>query len=214
MERLIRISHTSKGKPKMVDNHEFVYYHNNHTNKVDYWLCAKSGCKSRLTTRRSTGNLASTIPTHDHGNNLLKRKVESIEEATLKRMLPTSSVTPRLVMTNITNKVLEEAPNGLPSISSAGALKSKLWRAKNKLNPMPKLPHTHKDIMDIDFPEKLRTTKDGQDFLTLQSWVDENELSSILVFLSTPGAEILKRAPVWLMDGTFKTAPEPYKQVK
>ena len=43
-----------------------------------YWLCSSTGCKSRVTTSVK-GELISKLPTHDHGNNLLKRKAERFE---------------------------------------------------------------------------------------------------------------------------------------
>lgn len=128
-------------------------------------------------------------------------------------MAPIAAANPRAVMTEITNSVLQNNPNGLPNIFTAGALKTKLWRARCKANPMPKIPKTHQDVMEANLPDKLTKTMDGQPLLHLITWKDDIEAESVLLFLSDPGAEYLRRAPVWMMDGTFKTAPVPYKQV-
>jgi hypothetical protein len=39
------------------------------------------------------------------------------------------------------------------------------------------------------------------------------ELEAMMVFISDEGANVMRRAPVWMMDSTFFTAPKPYYQV-
>ena len=75
---------TSKGKDGIVDANHFVYYKNRETYTSVYWLCSSTGCKSRVTTSVK-GELISKLPTHDHGNNLLKRKAERIETDVINR---------------------------------------------------------------------------------------------------------------------------------
>ena len=88
-------------------------------------------------------------------------------------MAPIAAANPRAVMTEISNSVLQNNPNRLPNFCTAGALKTKLWRARCKANPMSKIPKTHKDVMEANLPDKLTKTMDGQPFLHLITWKDD-----------------------------------------
>ena len=92
-------------------------------------------------------------------------------------------------------------------------MKLALWREKKKLNPTPKLPKSYEDIIDSILPKEFTQTNDKGDFLILQSWTNEAKDGGLLVFLSDFGASILKRHSLWLLDGTFKSTPAPFKQV-
>jgi hypothetical protein len=35
----------------------------------------------------------------------------------------------------------------------------------------------------------------------------------MMVFMSKAGADVIRRAPVWMMGGTFYAAPKPFYQV-
>jgi hypothetical protein len=47
----------------------------------------------------------------------------------------------------------------------------------------------------------------------MNSWTNNTENESLMVFISNTGADILKTAPVWLMDGTYRISPVPFYQV-
>ena len=96
---------------------------------------------------------------------------------------------------------------------SAGTMKLALCREKKKLNSTPKLPKSYEDIIDSILPREFTQTNDKGDFLILQSWTNEAKDEGLLVFLSDFGASILKRHSLWLLDGTFKSTPAPFKQV-
>ena len=98
---------------------------------------------------------------------------------------------------------------------SKNALKLAFLREKRRINPIPKIPKSgdFASFMNGQFPDKFAKTNDGSDFLILQSWIDEIETEAMLVFLSDTGAQILKKHHVWLLDGTFRSAPSPFSQV-
>lgn len=81
------------------------------------------------------------------------------------------------------------------------------------MDPRPELPRTFADIMKMDLPAKYTTTADGREFLVMNSWTNNTENESLMVFISNTGADILKTAPVWLMDGTYRISPVPFYQV-
>lgn len=214
MDRLVRFEKIFKNV-KAVDAHHYTYYLNNNNNKVNYWLCSSKSCNKRIVTRKSTGNLVcDSLPEHDHGNNLKKQKITQLENQVVERMAGNVSNTPRSILSEVTNSLLAEPSGGLHGMRSAGAIKTKVWRARQKLNPMPKIPRNHQDIMEIpQLPDKLTKTKDGQSFLLAQCWTNDDHEKSMMVFLSDYGADILRNAPTWLMDGTFKSSPTPFTQV-
>ena len=80
-------------------------------------------------------------------------------------------------------------------------------------NPAPKTPKSYGDVMATELPTKFVKTNSGDDFLRLQDWVDAGQTKGMLIFISDFGADVLKRNPTWLMDGTFKICPDPFKQV-
>jgi len=215
MDRLVRFEKTYKNV-KAVDAHHYTYYLNNSNSKtVNYWLCSSKRCIKRIITRKSTGNLVcDSLPEHDHGNNLKKQKTLKLENQVVEQMAGNIANTPRSILTEVTNSFLAGSSSGLHGMQSAGAIKTKVWRARQKLNPMPKIPRNHQDIMEIqELPDKITKTKDGQSFLLAQCWTNDDQEKSMMVFLSDYGASILRDAPTWLMDGTFKSAPTPFTQV-
>lgn len=58
--------------------------------------------------------------------------------------------------------------------------------------------------------ERYRTTTDGETFLQLVKKTDEG---TILIFVSPKQLNLLSKASVWIMDGTFVTAPRSFKQI-
>ncbi len=67
--------------------------------------------------------------------------------------------------------------------------------------------------MKMDLPAKYTTTADGREFLDMNSWTNNTENESLMVFISNTGADILKTALAWLMDGTYRISLVPFYQV-
>lgn len=68
--------------------------------------------------------------------------------------------------------------------------------------------------MKTAIPPKLANTTDGNEFLILNSWTDDLELEEVMIFLSDVGANVMRRASIWMLDGTFFTALTAYNQVQ
>ena len=98
---------------------------------------------------------------------------------------------------------------------SKNAIKVSLFREKNKVNPAPPIPKAgdFASFMSITFPEKFAKTHDGAEFLRMKCWTNDDEDQAMLVFISDTGAHVLRTHKVWLLDGTFSTAPAPFSQV-
>ena len=74
-----------------------------------------------------------------------------------------SNTSRSIILSEVTNSILAETSGELHGMRSAGAIKTMVWRAQQKFNPMPKIPRNHQDIMDIpQLPNKLTNTTDYQ----------------------------------------------------
>ena len=95
----------------------------------------------------------------------------------------------------------EEALDGLPSMKK---YRCTLYRARGKR--LPQIPHTRQEI---DLQGQWSQTKDGRPFLL----ANDGEENRILIFGTTQNLRHLCVANDIYMDGTFKSAPEMYRQV-
>jgi hypothetical protein len=98
-------------------------------------------------------------------------------------------------------------------MSTTNALKLALYREKKKLNPLPPLLKTYQDVTKAVIPSSLSNTADGSEFLILNSGISDLELESMMVFMSEAGADVMRKAPVWMIDGIFYTTPKPFYQI-
>jgi len=103
--------------------------------------------------------------------------------------------------------LISEQPKALSSLSMYTALTQALYRPKKHENPVSK---NYDDLMKADIPSSLNQTANGGEFLIKHSWINELESESLMIFLSDMSADIIRRSPVWLKDGTFSTSPAPF----
>jgi hypothetical protein len=66
--------------------------------------------------------------------------------------------------------------------------------------------------MKTVIPASLSNTTDGSEYLILNLWINYLKFEAMMVFMSEAGADVMRRAPVWIMSGTFYTAPKLYYQ--
>ena len=199
----------------MIDENQFTYVQNGSGGKkTTPYRCSIRSCQATLQTRKSTGNLVGEVlPAHNHGNQLLRKLAQDTEKTIIDRFSAAEGVKPSTVLQEISNTMLgSNFPGQIASASSAGAIRMKLYRQHQNINPRPKLPSTFEEYMATDIPDKFTQTADGREFLVCKEWISEDE--PLVVFLSDWGAEILKTHSTWCFDGTFSSAPRPFKQVK
>lgn len=213
---IINILNTARGSQQAEDPNGFRYHLNRKLEKVTYWRCSKKDCNVRLISRNSSSKLdGEVLPHHEHTTNILKDQAKTVEKAFIKKYatLPRSST--KAMLCEISQNILGSSqPNALYSMSSTAANKMALLREKRKLNPLPPLPKNYSDVLSAAIPSTLTNTADNTEFMILNCWTNDMELEGLMVFLSDVGADILRRSPVWMLDGTFGTAPAPYYQVK
>ena len=213
---MISFSTTSRGRKLLVDKNNYTYTSNAKSQTVNYWICSESKCSARIRTRVSFSNLVGDLLIHQHENKLLKRTIMEQETAVIRKMARIDGTSNARVLSEITANIQKsDTPNLICGMRSKNAIKVALFREKKKVNPAPPIPKSgdFASFMSITFPEKFTKTNDGAEFLRLKSWTNESEDEALLVFLSDTGAHVLRTHELWLLDGTFATAPVPFAQV-
>jgi hypothetical protein len=193
---IVHIFATSTGGKQAWDEHRLTYY------------------PSTGITRNSASILVGEqLPQHDHTTNLLKKKAKEEEIRVIQKHATLPGTSNKAMVNEIAHNILSSSlPNALYSMSTTSALKLALHREK-KLNPLPPLPKTYQDVMKPVIPASLSNTANGWEFFVLNSWINDLELEAMMVFMSETGADVMRRAPVWMMYGTFYIAPKPSYQV-
>lgn len=94
------------------------------------------------------------------------------------------------------NDIIEDEARALWNDTS---IKSLLRKTKAKRLP------TVEDILEV--PQGFKTTTTDQRFQL------EMKSDNTIVFVDDRGLDLLRRSPVWKLDGTYKSAPKGYQQV-
>ena len=78
---LITVSKTTKRNLSLLNKNHYSYVKNGEgSSQQNHWRCANRQCNAILKTRKSTGNLVGdNLPSHSHGNQLLKQKAKETE---------------------------------------------------------------------------------------------------------------------------------------
>ena len=95
------------------------------------------------------------------------------------------------------------------------AVTQAIYREKKKVQSISEapIPKTSKDIKE-NLDIKYQTTSTNGEFLRYSEYMEPLlEEKLMLVFMSDLGRDILGRSETMYFDGTFATAPEPFKQI-
>ena len=119
---------------------------------------------------------------------------------------------PRDAYADLSNSVLE-AGGSLGSYT-AKAFARTIQRDKRGSRNVPKLPRNFEEL-EAAFPEELKRTSDGQAFLVYSGPVSKkNGAAKMLLFMTARGVGRLESSLTWYLDGTFRSAPKPFAQVR
>jgi len=94
-------------------------------------------------------------------------------------------------------------------LPSDQALKQCLKRQKKMV-----LGNKPATIEEIKIPHYLEVTKNKEKFCIVEEWHNiNNKRKHFKIFLSRTNLLLLKDSPFWVMDGTFSSSPDLFKQV-
>ena len=116
-----------------------------------------------------------------------------------------NSERPNSILKNLQNSVIHdlggEAVAYLPSRDTLGKrLRYRHDIVSGLLDPC----HDYEAMKTEDFPENLRKTVDGGDWLRYNERKVASMEGRIIIFISDHGIKMLKESKIWLCDGTFK----------
>lgn len=193
---------TNKGRRELIHK-GFRYQLERSTLLKDIYKCVnyyKTKCYGRA---HVSGE--EVLVTIDHNHAPDAQSVSVRETLTdLKARAVTSQETPSLVVANVIANRTQVAKAGLPKEKH---LKKTVRRTPKKHNILPTTPSSLKDLI---IPESFQKLNDGRKFLFFDSG---QETERILIFSTERNLDLLERATVWHIDGTFSAAPLLFSQL-
>ncbi|KFD46787.1 hypothetical protein M513_12315 [Trichuris suis] len=166
-----------------------------------YWRCEKKDlfCNGRAVTRLSSGHhvLVSFVE-HNHSPSASRVSVLKAMEALKTQARDTANAPCQIIQACTTSAAAEIAPC-LPSANALRCMIRRVRKCHQYVQP--------RTLAEVHVPEELQRTLDGD--LAKDAVVSEDR---ILLFTTRTNVDALPHAAVWIMDGTFKTAPMAFYQ--
>ncbi|KFD50538.1 hypothetical protein M513_08606 [Trichuris suis] len=174
-------------------------------NEKSSWRCEKNEaffCRGRAVTRYSNNkHVLIKFVEHNHSPNASSADVAMAIEGLKTRARVTGDAPCQLIQTYMTSTAADIAP----CLPSSNALRCQVRRIRRGQRTVEL-----KALSDVHVPETLRKTLNGEQFLVKDAVVGEDR---ILLFTTTANIHKLSGAPMWLMDGTFRTTPNVFYQM-
>lgn len=199
---MVSIFKTTKNKNKL--NYEgYTYFFDKEVKERYYWCCEfrKKKCNGRAVTIVENGNhnVQSTKP-HNHQEDPTRKSVlDTLNK--IEATASTSSTRPNELLRGIKRNLEEDVLVELPSNS---ALAKKVKRCRHELYGKENISGTN-----FDLPESAKDYK-GEPFVIADN---QNPDNRIIIFGTRVGLELLYRARLVLMDGTFTSCPLGFSQL-
>ncbi|XP_059175689.1 uncharacterized protein LOC131955549 [Physella acuta] len=207
-----KVIESQKGKQMLVVD-GFVLTKNRQRGDLFYWECsqrqhlaaretADTLCKARASTIFLNGShTLRKCSAHNHAPQasdvVVREKLTQLKTiAAISQELPTQMVEASTSDMSMVTRV---------DMPSKQALTKRIKRTQNKNHPVE--PHT---LEDVAIPDDLRLTQSGALFLLKESSINNDKL---LIFSTESNIQKLGEAMYWIMDGTFKTAPNIFLQI-
>ena len=203
----------SQKKKKMIVVNGYIMQKDKNRNDLYYWDCKH---RSHTSAGRNSGiccnGRASTIyidgvhklrssKNHNHApdtsNQIVIAKVREI-----KSIASSNQDQPSRIIQVATNQMGTVCRSQMPSNT---ALTKMIKRAQNRNNPRE--PNT---LVELIVPDDLKFTNNNKLFLLRQSDIGNEK---VLLFSTENNLKKLAESNYWIMDGTFKTAPNMFLQI-
>ena len=178
------------------------------------WRCDATGCGVKCFSNLSDGvHSVESPPQHSHLANPDKIAAEQVRAAVRKECLtqPRSSVVQIIADTLAVN-----ADTPLQVVPAKMNLKRTAWIARSsdqskRLKIDPAHPPNYDSLAALVLPEALKVLGE-EAFLLLDTGAAKGD-KRMLLFATATTIEFLRKCPLWLVDGTFRKAPQLFYQL-
>ena len=176
------------------------------SNGKRYWRCDELGLKCGGTAITDEANNVHLRKPHSHAPSPTKITIKSIKSR-IKDSAASRGDTPRDLVNGAIERINDGVKMHLPELKN---LQKMVTRKRLKIAAIPLVPHS---LAEITIPVNLRLTRTTaqENFLIQDTGVeDENR---IIILGSTTDINRLTRCSTWVIDGTFKSAPNLWYQL-
>jgi hypothetical protein len=182
---------------------------------VVYYKCVKRyslKCPAMATLDLASSRIIKIAHSHNHTPNLLKEAARAEEKKLIMAAATVGSCKRSEVINRVKTNILQSAlPEAQAELRKSHALGQAIQRERKKvLGISGTVPKTPDDILE-KLPDRFKTTSGGGPFLRHMEKVDNNNM--IMIFMSDYGKWVLSKSEQVFCDGTFDTAPPPFKQI-
>ncbi|CAF1082798.1 unnamed protein product [Brachionus calyciflorus] len=206
------ISLSQKGKPQIY--YEGYYYRQNGKPTRDgkfNWRCVVSGCTGSCSSYSNiVGSEVILVSINDSHKNFHASSPNKLTKMERRRKLATKASVSDAKPRKLLNE-LESVEQGDEVIAnSASYVADRLFINRIKRASRPAYSPQPKKLSEINFPEFLKVTKNGENILFFDSGPESED--RLIMFTTVSNLKNLENAHIFV-DGTFDIAPKLFKQV-
>ena len=203
-----------RGKNKLNLNGYSFQHRNTLKSGEEVWRCDSPGCAEKCVSRRVGERIfVDTPPTHLHLANPDKiLRAEAMSKAKVE-----ATTQPRSTVTECVSDVLAARSDvPLEIMPTKYQMKRAMWNArfseqKKRLKADGDADADYSSLTALVLPDALKKM-DSEPFLLHDSG-PETRNKRVLIFATKLTLDFLETCDIWLMDGTFKAAPQLFQQI-
>ena len=193
---------------KILVHKNFRYSINGRTDSKFFMACQErsNGCKSTATVDRANNVILSVRGEHNHDSDLVGHFVKEKVEEAVQNAVDNPNISPRTAYTSLTNLILQSPGIGRRGLGALPKMKTFARNIQRRRHVDLDCPAIPKNWSDHVLPEIFRKTSSGEDWVILDTHLDEEDYESpkILGFASETGVRELCGSTDWYGDGTFE----------
>ena len=189
----------------VVDGYQFCKDRKRNGNTYYRCISQHIGCRARITLDKDN-NLVSSTNFHNHGSQVAETHIHAVKQD-LKRKAATSDLPTKYLVAESAGQLDAETRQKLNCDLSAMYKMARSSRAASSNHPA-----NPTSLEDLFLPGPYITSTSGEPMLLWDSGWSEQHSRSFL-FGTLQNTSTLMEADHWVIDGTFKTAPQLMTQM-
>lgn len=201
-EQLFRFVRSERGRDKLIHDGFMYTYHRENKSGIVYRCDQRKLCNSTITISKDKSEVLKEPGEHedkpDWGRIKAKECVQKMKAAASTSREPTSSIVQRSV-----EGVTSETNMKLPKKST---LRRRIQEVRREY--LPEEPKNLEELQEI--AARFTKTKSGMRWLL---FYDPEATEKMAIFTTDRHLKFLAKAKYWIMDGTFKSAPNVFAQL-